>query len=77
MGIRLAAPAAAEMARMCLRVGGFAVMTLSFVARIRCNRRNDGRGMEVIKLDEGVGDTFGLVRSKRPDFRIKTDTKAQ
>jgi hypothetical protein len=37
-------------------------MTLSFVAPIQCNRtqRNDGRGTKVNKLDEGVGDTFGL-----------------
>jgi len=32
--------------------------------QIQCNRtqRDDGRAMKMNKLDEGVGDTFGLVR---------------
>jgi hypothetical protein len=59
------------LANTSLRVGDFAVMTFSLLRVIQCNRtqRNDGRGMKVNKLDEGVGDTIGLVRSKCPDFR--------
>jgi len=39
-------------------------MAASSTAQIRFNRtqHNNGRGMKMNKLDEGVDDTFGLVR---------------
>jgi hypothetical protein len=42
-------------------------MTPSFVARIQRSRtqRNDGRGVKVNILYEGIGDTFGLAGGER------------